>query len=105
MTGGCEPSCGCWELNSGPLVEQSVLLTSELSLQPPSYRLLNYYYYLESIKNILEKGQQLRTLAALPEDLGSTPITPWQLTSICHSSPRESDPFTQSYRQAEHQCT
>jgi hypothetical protein len=22
---GCEPPCGCWELNSGPLEEQSVL--------------------------------------------------------------------------------
>jgi hypothetical protein len=21
---GCEPPCGCWELNSGPLEEQSV---------------------------------------------------------------------------------
>jgi hypothetical protein len=24
---GCEPPCGCWNLNSGPLEEQSVLLT------------------------------------------------------------------------------
>ena len=31
---GCEPPCGCWELNSGPLEEQSMLLTSEPSLQP-----------------------------------------------------------------------
>ena len=31
---GCEPPCGCWELNSGPLEEHSVLLTSEPSLQP-----------------------------------------------------------------------
>jgi len=31
---GCEPPCGCWDLNSGPLGEQSVLLTSEPSLQP-----------------------------------------------------------------------
>jgi hypothetical protein len=30
----CEPPCGCWELNSGPLEEQSVLLTNEPSLQP-----------------------------------------------------------------------
>jgi hypothetical protein len=30
---GCEPPCGCWELNSGPLEEQSVLLTTEPSLQ------------------------------------------------------------------------
>ena len=34
ITDGCEPLCGCWELNSGPLGEQSVLLTDELSLQP-----------------------------------------------------------------------
>ena len=27
-------SYGCWELNSGPLGEQTVLLTSEPSLQP-----------------------------------------------------------------------
>lgn len=32
---GCEPSCGCWEPNPSPLQEQPVLLTTELSLQPP----------------------------------------------------------------------
>ena len=32
---GCEPPCGCWNLNSGPSEEQSVLLTFEPSLQPP----------------------------------------------------------------------
>jgi hypothetical protein len=30
-----KPPCGCWELNSEPLEEQSLLLTSEPSLQPP----------------------------------------------------------------------
>ena len=34
ITDGCEPPCGCWELTSGPLEEQSVLLTAEPSLQP-----------------------------------------------------------------------
>jgi hypothetical protein len=29
---GCEPPCSCWELNSGPLEEQSVLLTAEPAL-------------------------------------------------------------------------
>ena len=29
---GCEPPCGCWDLNSGPSAEQSVLLNSEPSL-------------------------------------------------------------------------
>ena len=33
ITDGCEPLCGCWDLNSGPLEEQLVLLTSEPSLQ------------------------------------------------------------------------
>ena len=30
----CEPPCSCWELNSGPLAEQAMLLTTEPSLQP-----------------------------------------------------------------------
>jgi hypothetical protein len=34
ITDGCEPPCGCWDLNSGPLEKQSVLLTAEPSLQP-----------------------------------------------------------------------
>jgi hypothetical protein len=33
ITNGCEPPCGCWELNSGPLEEQSVFLIAEPSLQ------------------------------------------------------------------------
>jgi hypothetical protein len=36
ITDGCEPPCGCWELNSGPSEEWSVLLTAEPSLQPAS---------------------------------------------------------------------
>ena len=34
VTDGYEPPCGCWDLNSGPSEEQSVLLTPESSLQP-----------------------------------------------------------------------
>jgi hypothetical protein len=35
ITDGYEPPRGCWELNSGPLEEQPVLLITEpLSLQP-----------------------------------------------------------------------
>ena len=34
ITDGCEPPCGYWELNSGPLEEQAMLLTTEPSLQP-----------------------------------------------------------------------
>ena len=31
----CELPCGCWELNSRPLEDKPVLLTTEPSLQPP----------------------------------------------------------------------
>jgi hypothetical protein len=31
----CELPCGCWELNSEPLEDHSVLSTAEPSLQPP----------------------------------------------------------------------
>lgn len=35
VTGGCElPDPGGWELNSGPLKQQSVFLTTELFLRP-----------------------------------------------------------------------
>jgi hypothetical protein len=34
ITDGCKPPRGCWDLNSGPSEEQSVLLTAEPSLQP-----------------------------------------------------------------------
>jgi hypothetical protein len=40
---GCEPPCGCGELNSGPLEEQSVLLTAEPPLQPPFHLLLKLH--------------------------------------------------------------
>ena len=36
LADGYKPPCDCWELNSGPLEEQSVLLTTELSFQPES---------------------------------------------------------------------
>jgi hypothetical protein len=29
VTENCELACGCWELNPGPLEEQSMLLTAE----------------------------------------------------------------------------
>jgi hypothetical protein len=34
ITDGCESPCGCWELNSGPLDEQLVFLTTVPFLQP-----------------------------------------------------------------------
>jgi hypothetical protein len=40
VTGNCELPFGCWELNSGPLEEQPVLLTTEPSFQPHKIHLL-----------------------------------------------------------------
>jgi hypothetical protein len=44
ITDGCEPPCGCWDLNSGPPEEQSVLLTAEPSLQPYIVSKFNHTY-------------------------------------------------------------
>jgi hypothetical protein len=41
---GCGPPCGCWELNSEPPEEQSVLLTAETSLQPNENNFLKIYF-------------------------------------------------------------
>jgi hypothetical protein len=40
ITDVCEPPCGCWELNSGPLEERSVLLNTESTLQPQHSEIL-----------------------------------------------------------------
>jgi hypothetical protein len=42
ITDDCEPSCGCWDLNSGPLEEQSVFITAE----PSSLQLCVYILML-----------------------------------------------------------
>jgi hypothetical protein len=51
ITDGCESPWGCWELNSGPLKEQSVLLTSETALQPLLFNLL-YWVQIRSQVNL-----------------------------------------------------
>ena len=46
ITSGCEPPCRCWDLNSGPLEEQSVLLPAEPSLQPKIFSNLFIYLFI-----------------------------------------------------------
>jgi hypothetical protein len=46
---GCEPLCGCWELNSRPLEEQAVLLTDDPSL--PNNTIV--FFVLDKIKSIV----------------------------------------------------
>jgi hypothetical protein len=69
---GCEPPCGCWDLNSGPLEEQLVLLTTEPSHQP----LVSPSLFKKKKKKKAraeEMAQWLRELTALPEDVSSNP--------------------------------
>ena len=41
ITDGCEPSCGYWELNSGPLKEQAMILTIGAISPAPQQWFLN----------------------------------------------------------------
>jgi len=43
ITDGCEPPCGCWELNLGPLEGQFVLLTTEPFLRPKVLKVLKWW--------------------------------------------------------------
>jgi hypothetical protein len=43
ITDGCEPPCGCWDLNSGPSEEQSVFLPAEPSQQPSTFLTLKKF--------------------------------------------------------------
>jgi hypothetical protein len=78
ITDGCEPPCGCWGLSSGPLEEQSVLLTSEPSLQPPAI-----VFKKHNVQGQRERVRRLRALVALAEDMGSVPMV--SCTYIAHS--------------------
>jgi hypothetical protein len=60
---GCEPPCGCWDLNLGPLEEQSALLTTEPSRQP----------HVSTFTWAGEMAQRLRALTALLKVLISNP--------------------------------
>jgi hypothetical protein len=54
ITDGCKPSCGCWNLNSGPLEELlSVLLTAEPCIQPKPQ-----LFYFEAGFYIFQAGLQ-----------------------------------------------
>ena len=50
ITDGCQPPCGCWELNSGPLEEQATPLTAEPSLQAQEEN--SYMTYFECVHDI-----------------------------------------------------
>jgi hypothetical protein len=56
ITDGCEPPCGCWDLNSGPSEEQSVLLTAEPSLQPREMLFKDAYCPTRDVALFLSKA-------------------------------------------------
>jgi hypothetical protein len=64
--GGCEPPCSCWELNSEPLEEQPVLLTTEPSHQPGHFffkyileLFVGHVFPEESIPMLLQRERYL----------------------------------------------
>ena len=50
ITDDCEPPRGCWELNSGPLEEQPVLLTSWAISPALSNTFLFFFFKLLSLR-------------------------------------------------------
>jgi hypothetical protein len=67
ITDDCEPLCGCWELNLGPMEEQPVFLTAESSLQHlnfGSYEILISFCLL--VSHILSFS--LTTMCSLAHD-------------------------------------
>jgi hypothetical protein len=46
----CEPPCGCWDLNSGPLEEQSALLTTEPAHQPELFFFFFFFFLIPDFR-------------------------------------------------------
>ena len=65
ITDVCEPPCGCWDLNSGPLKEQSVLLTPEPSLQPG-----HLLFHCSTIFNVFMYKCSVCMYGCMPEEEG-----------------------------------
>jgi hypothetical protein len=60
---GCEPPCGCWDLNSGPLKEQSVLLPAEPSHKPracPLHALESFCFNPVNIAGVVQEHKAYR---------------------------------------------
>ena len=68
ITDGCEAPRSCWDLNSGHLEEQSVLLTAE-----PMDGAGERTWRVRALSGAGEMAQQSRALTALPEVLSSNP--------------------------------
>lgn len=82
-------------------------MKNKYRFDPQQYPKRKKNYKKQYIVRAGEMVQQLQALAILPEDLGSllsTDMVQW-LTTLCNSSSRGSDPLTETYMQADDQCT
>ena len=57
VPGGCEPLCGCWELNPDSLQEEPVLLADK-HLSPSSLQSLFFGYFVKTIRELSNLGFQ-----------------------------------------------
>ena len=81
ITDGCEPPCGCWELNSGPLEEQSVLLTTEPSLPPP------VILFIMSTVPVCESNLSVYLLIKCLLHFHSSDLRPWAFSEVLTALP------------------
>ena len=77
---GYGPLHWCWELNSGPLEEQTVLLTTEPSLQPLRQLILNHFRVLSKRVHILNKSYHITPLNSHLSHQSSENY----ITDVCH---------------------
>jgi hypothetical protein len=78
---GCEPWCGCWEPNLGPLQGQQVLIIAEPYLQPQS--MVSFKSILQRLALLWEKENTLELALFLCATL---PI-PTHFPSTSHPNP------------------
>jgi hypothetical protein len=111
ITDGCGLPCGCWDLNSGPLEEQSVLLPAEPSLQPNIFlynrccgcSLFTAIAILTKTLSVMKKYEDFKILKDPSSDhtptLGSSwlPVTlvPQDLVMYTHASTNEKKSINQ----------
>lgn len=77
---GCELPCGCWELNSGPLVEQYALLTAEILL--PTL----FCFLFEKGSHCVALFSSETSLTRLTLNLGCLPLPSAGIEDVYHLS-------------------
>jgi hypothetical protein len=66
--GGCEPPCGCWDLNSGPLEEQSVLLLALSVYFLKMHLLMSVVFLFVMYKDVLPAFISVYYVHAVPKE-------------------------------------